>query len=196
MTESRIGHLIVISGLPGVGKSAVSREVAARAGAVHLSIDPVHDALLASGLADGWHVGVGAYESVRVMAESNLSLGLPVVVDAVNGSEEARHTWRPASRRTGVQVTWVVLTCSNDIEHRRRLEGRKRGFEHLPEPTWSKVQQQAVEYPAWRDDHLTVDTYGTSPDTIADRIVERVTHASGGVVRRPFCTTCWRLPAD
>jgi predicted kinase len=37
--------LIVVSGLPGTGKSAVAAELAARLGAVHLSIDPIEDAL-------------------------------------------------------------------------------------------------------------------------------------------------------
>ena len=88
------GRLIVVSGLPGVGKSEAARRVAAALRAVHLSIDPVEEALLSTGLAPGWTTGVAAYEAVRAAAESNLSLGLTVVVDAVNDSEPARETWR------------------------------------------------------------------------------------------------------
>jgi Mrp family chromosome partitioning ATPase len=42
-TESRQGKraLIVISGLPGTGKSEVAAELAARLKALHLSIDPI-----------------------------------------------------------------------------------------------------------------------------------------------------------
>lgn len=41
------GHLIVISGLPAVGKTRVSELVAARTRYVHLSIDVVEESMLA-----------------------------------------------------------------------------------------------------------------------------------------------------
>lgn len=119
---------------------------------------------------------------MRVVAESNLSLGHSVIVDAVNDSEEARETWRSAARRTRIQLAWVVLTCENDDEHRRRFEGRHRGFEHMSEPTWADAEQRAAEYPAWHDDHLAVDTSGALPDEIARRIVEHVSRTIGDVV--------------
>lgn len=92
--------LLVISGLPGIGKSAVASAVAQRLEAVHLSIDPVEDAMLGAGVQQGWTTGVAAYEAVRVMAENNLALGRCVVVDAVNDSEAARDTWRRAAAAT------------------------------------------------------------------------------------------------
>lgn len=76
-------HLIVVPGLPGVGKTSIATIVAGRVGAVHLSIDAVEDAILACGLPSGRQVGVAAYEAVRSMAELNLRLGRDVVVDAV-----------------------------------------------------------------------------------------------------------------
>jgi len=91
--------LIVISGLPGTGKTAVAAGVAARLRAVHLSIDTVEDAMLGAGLAPGWQTGVAAYEATRAAAEQNLALGRDVVVDAVNDSEPARQTWRRAAER-------------------------------------------------------------------------------------------------
>ncbi len=69
------GHLIVISGLPGVGKTSVAEVVAALMGAVHLSIDVVEESMLACGLPATWQVGVAAYEATRATAELNLNLG-------------------------------------------------------------------------------------------------------------------------
>ena len=80
-------ELIVVSGLPGTGKTAVAHALADRIGAVHLSIDPVENAILGAGVERGWNTGVAAYEAVRVMAQANLVRGLTVVVDAVNDSE-------------------------------------------------------------------------------------------------------------
>jgi predicted kinase len=151
---------VVISGLPGTGKSAVARAVAERLHAVHLSVDPVEDAMLGAGLERGWATGVAAYEAVRVMAEENLTLGVGVVVDAVNDSEAARETWRNAARTTATPVPFVLLTVSDAAEHRRRLEGRARGFRNVGEPTWDQVQTRAAEYAPWTDDHEDVDATG------------------------------------
>lgn len=54
------GRLVVLSGLPGVGKTSIAEIVAARTGSVHLSIDEVEESILACGLPRGWQVGVAA----------------------------------------------------------------------------------------------------------------------------------------
>lgn len=164
------GFLIVVSGLPGVGKTAVAVAVAARLNGVHLSVDPVEDAMLRCDLPAGWNVGVAAYEAVRAMAESNLALGRVVVVDAVNDSEAARDTWRIAARNSKAALTFTVLTCSDVNEHRRRLEERSRGFSRLPEPSWSQVLDRSRDYSPWTGEHLVVDTFATSVENVRDRI--------------------------
>lgn len=95
--------LIVISGLPGVGKTTLAAALARQARAVHLSVDAAEEALLGAGLEPGWTTGVAAYEAVRAAAEQNLTLGLIVVVDAVNDSEAARQTWRTAAGRADAE---------------------------------------------------------------------------------------------
>jgi predicted kinase len=162
--------LIVVSGLPGVGKTAVALAVAARLNGVHLSVDPVEDAMLRCDLPAGWNVGVAAYEAVRTMAESNLALGSVVVVDAVNDSEAARDTWRTAASSSEASLTFAVLTCSNLDEHRRRLEGRSRGFSRLPEPSWPQVLNRFRDCAPWNCEHLDVDTYAMSVTDVRDRI--------------------------
>jgi AAA domain-containing protein len=137
---------------------------------VHLSVDPVEDAMLRCDLPAGWNVGVAAYEAVRTMAESNLALGRVVVVDAVNDSEAARDTWRTAANNVDVSLTFAVLTCSDLDEHRRRLEGRTRGFSRLPEPSWSRVLSRSRGYAPWNGEHLVVDTSATSVTDVRDRI--------------------------
>jgi predicted kinase len=169
--------IVVISGLPGVGKSAVATDLAGRLSAVHLSIDPVEDALLGAGLPAGWQTGVAAYEATRASAELNLALGRVVVVDAVNDSEPARATWRVAAERAGVLAVFVLLTCEDEVEHRRRLEGRSRGFGRLPEPTWPEVVERMATYEPWGEaECLVVDTAQPLPvvvEEVARHVDER-----------------------
>lgn len=151
------GVLVVISGLPGTGKSAVAAEVARRLGAVHLSIDSVEDALLGAGMEPGWTTGVAAYEAVRAAAEQNLRLGRTVIVDAVNDSEPARDTWRRAGAATGTTPHFFVLELADTAEHRRRLEGRARGLAHVGEPSWSDVRSRAEAFEPWQGPHDWID---------------------------------------
>jgi predicted kinase len=151
--------LIAISGLPGTGKTAVAAGLAARLNAVHLSIDPIEDAMLGAGLPHGWETGVAAYEATRAAAEQNLVLGRDVVVDAVNDSDAARQTWRNAAGRTDVVLRFVMLNCSSDGEHQHRLKSRRRGLRHVPEPTWEQVLVRAAAYEPWTEDCLMVDTH-------------------------------------
>jgi len=151
---------IVVSGLPGTGKTTVAHVLAQRLRAVHLSIDPVENAMLESGLENGWSVGVAAYEVVRVMAQHNLTLGLPVVVDAVNDSELARDTWRRAAGETGTTVHFVLLNLPSEQEHRRRLQSRKRGLSMISEPTWERVCARAAAYEPWVGPHVVIDASG------------------------------------
>lgn len=43
--------LIVIGGLPGIGKTTLARLLAARLGAVHLRVDTIEQAIVRAGLA-------------------------------------------------------------------------------------------------------------------------------------------------
>lgn len=165
------GHLIVISGLPGVGKTSVAEIVATRTGSVHLSIDAVEESILACGLPRGWHVGVAAYEAVGAMAELNLRLGRSVIVDAVNDSEKARQTWRAAAAGDESRIDFVHLVISDALEHERRLTGRNRGLAHVGEPTWADVQRRRADYAAWSGAVAVVETASRTADEIADTLI-------------------------
>ena len=169
--------LVVVSGLPGVGKSAVAAAVAARLGAVHLSIDSTEDALLGAGLPAGYGTGVAAYEAVRAAAEHNLMLGRTVVVDAVNDSEPARETWRRAAGAAAAGLVFVVLSLGDRGEHRRRLTGRVRDLAHVLEPSWDDVERRAANSDPWRGRDVLPVEAGGALDDVVERVVAVVTIA-------------------
>ena len=160
-----IGMLIVISGLPATGKTTLAAALARHVGAVHLSVDPVEDALLRAGLRRGWTTGVAAYEAVGAAAQQNLVLDATVVVDAVNDRDAARQTWRDVAERAGVEVRFVLLLPPNPSEHQRRLRDRQRGLEHVAEPSWSQVAARAEAYEPWPNEPI---------ELVADEPVERL----------------------
>ena len=72
--------LIVLSGLPGVGKTTLARELASALGAVHVRIDSIEQALRAA----GWEVEGEGYDVAYAVAGDNLRLGRTVIADCVN----------------------------------------------------------------------------------------------------------------
>lgn len=158
MNRDRDAALIVISGLPRTGKSALAREVALHLGAVHLSIDAAEEALLAAGLTRDWTTGVAAYEVTGALAAFNLQLGRVVVVDAVNDTEVARSTWHREAKAEATPLHFVVTTCSDANEHRRRLSSRSRSFDNVREPTWDDVQRRAATFEPPVEPHILLDT--------------------------------------
>ncbi|HVD89981.1 MAG TPA: RNase H family protein [Jatrophihabitantaceae bacterium] len=168
-TVYRLAVLVVISGLPGTGKSTVGAAVARRSRAVWLSVDEVEDALLGVGLPSDWTTGVAAYEAVGAAAAENLRLGHVVIVDAVNDSEPARDTWRRAAEAASEPLVFVLLTPPPEREHRLRLQGRTRYLSHQSEPTWEQVQARVETYERWRDPPLSIDS-GQPLDVVVDEV--------------------------
>jgi predicted kinase len=156
--RSESSVLVIMSGLPGVGKSRLADEVARGLGAVVLSVDPIEAAIVRCGIAQSFETGVAAYEVVAILAEHQLRLGLTVIADAVTSLEVARAMWRRTVRRSHSAMRVIEVICSDEEVHRRRLAGRQRGIEGFPEPSWEDVLRRRDEWEPWTDDHLTVDS--------------------------------------
>jgi predicted kinase len=144
--------LVVLSGLPGVGKSTIARRLAAATGAVHVRIDSIEQALRHAGLkVEGEGYGVG-----YAVAEDNLRLGRIVVADCVNPWPLTRDEWRSVADRVGVRAVDVEIVCSDSDEHRRRVESRAADIAGHRLPTWTEVVER--DYRAWDRERLVIDT--------------------------------------
>jgi len=148
-------RLVVLAGLPGVGKSTLARELARALGATWLRVDTIEAALLKAGLPRSFETGLAAYVAAADLAVEALGVGSDVVIDAVNGVAEARRLWRRVAQRTGARRYVVELRCDDRAEHRHRVEARARPTPPLPSPSWSEVL--AREYVPWREPILSVD---------------------------------------
>jgi predicted kinase len=171
-------RLIVFAGLPGTGKSTLAREVARRWEATWLRVDTAEAAMLKAGLPLSDETGLAAYIIVRDAADEQLGVGLRVVIDAVNGVEEAREMWRELARDHGVIPFVVEVVCSDAREHRRRVESRVAPRPPLPLPTWVEVQNR--KYLPWREPIMRVDSVDPLEDSVA-QILEKLAAKSGRV---------------
>lgn len=148
--------LIVLSGLPGTGKTTIGKALAAKRSATYVRVDEIENALEQYSGFDQ-EIGPAGYVVAFAIASSNLKLGNLVVADSVNPVSESRQGWRDMVRAIdGVLLLEVEVICSDENEHRRRVEGRAPDIDGFILPPWSSVTKHV--YVPWSGPRLIVDT--------------------------------------
>jgi predicted kinase len=115
--------LLVLSGLPGSGKSHLAREITRRHPFAVFESDALRKALVK-------RPTYSQQESARLFAachallEDLLSRGVPCLFDATNLKEAHRRPLYDISERTGARLLIVEVRAGEDVI-RRRLEGRR-----------------------------------------------------------------------
>lgn len=159
--------LIIFSGLPGAGKTAVARALAGHLDALYLRIDSIEQAMRNSGAIDEPLDGAG-YEVAYAVAADNLRLGRTVIADSVNPLKITRDAWRRVATEAQVKAMEIEVCCSNQKEHRHRVESRNSDVEGLELPSWNQVL--AREYEPWDRERLVIDTAELTVEESVDKI--------------------------
>ena len=170
--------LIVVMGLPGVGKSHCARLLCGRLGAAHVASDELRSRLfIAASYADAENRAV--FGAATALVDALLGEGHRVVVDATNVVARNRAGTVEAARRRGIPVTFLRVTAS-DEDTRRRLASRRAGrapgdHSEADEPIYERMRAQPFEPPA--DGFLEL-VNGPDLAMEIDRIVAAVEAAS------------------
>ena len=165
--------LIAFSGLPGTGKTSIARELARRLRATYLRVDTVEQALRSCGTLE--EVMAEGYETIYRLAEDNLNLGLTVIADSVNPLDITRGAWAEVARDANARLINVEIICTDEAEHRRRVETRSSDIPDLVLPNWDKVKSR--EYHPWTQPRIVIDTAGRSVDACIDELVSELAAA-------------------
>lgn len=158
--------LIIFSGLPGTGKTTLAKRLASQLNAVYLRADTMETALSKGGIKD---IGGLGYMVGYSVAKENLILGNTVVADSVNPWQLTRDAWRQAAKDAGKAFIDIEIICSDQREHRRRVEEREIDINGFNLPTWQEVIDR--DYHPWVDPRIQIDTAGRSIEETMEEIM-------------------------
>jgi predicted kinase len=161
--------LIIFGGLPGTGKTTISKEVAKRLKAVYLRVDTIEQTLKNS---NSLVIGLEGYCVSYAIAKENLELGLDVVADSVNSIAITRDDWRKVAIESNKRFIEIELICSDKKEHQYRVEERVADINGHKLPSWNDVINR--EYEPWNSRSMVVDTSILSANEAAQKIIDYI----------------------
>jgi predicted kinase len=164
---------VVVSGLPGTGKTFFCRKLAEKQSFCILESDALRKAIFPS-------PDYSAGESVRLFAACHnliewlLQNGVPVIFDATNLSERHREHLYRISDRAGARLVLVRVEAPPEIAY-QRLQARKNGAipEDKSDADWDIYRQMKPRAEKIRRNHFAVDT-SRDITPVIDKIIRTI----------------------
>jgi predicted kinase len=160
-------RLMVFSGLPGTGKSALAAATGRELHTPVFSKDYLEAALWRSGIPRELKSGWASYELLTTLAEGQLRLGQSAILDSVASTESIRQQWRELSIKHHASFVAIECVCSDEALHRARIESRQRGIPGWYELDWGEVERVRSYYAPWRTERLVVDSVRPLEENVA-----------------------------
>jgi predicted kinase len=161
--------LFIFSGPPASGKSTLAKLLAKEYNALYLRIDTIEQ-----GMRDlcGLNVqGEGYRLSYRIAAD-NLKLGANVVADSCNPIQLTRMEWQEVATANGSRFVNIEIVCSDEKEHKKRVETRQPEVEGLKLPTWEEIKTR--EYHSWDSESMIIDTANKTAEECFQQLKEKI----------------------
>jgi predicted kinase len=161
--------LYIFSGLPGTGKSALAKNLAKKLNAVYIRIDTIEQ-----GIRDLCNTNVQeeGYRLAYRIAEDNLKIGNSVIADQCNPIALTREEWNNTALKNSCMYINIEILCSDETEHKNRVENRKTKIENLRLPTWEEVMKR--EYEPWTEEHIVIDTANKKIEECTCELMDKI----------------------
>lgn len=150
---------IVVSGLPGTGKSHFCRRLAERVPVTILESDLMRKALFPSP-AYSIEESARLFQAIHHLIERLLKKGVAVVLDATNLSERNREHLHHIAYRCNARLILVRVEAPLEVVQerlRKRAEGVALAEDHS-EADWTVFQKMQSSAQKIRHNHFAVDT--------------------------------------
>jgi predicted kinase len=149
--------IVIVCGLPGVGKTTLSRELAPIISAIILSTDKIRKELI-PGPTYRWQERRLVYDVLVLLAKYLHNAGVNCILDATFNTENSRKELKRKLALTPDQFSLIECTCSED-EIISRLKNRKNDYSDADIFIYRKMKKI---YEPVSEEHIIVDTSNTS----------------------------------
>jgi len=167
--------LIVVSGLPGTGKSFFSRRLAERVPLLVLESDALRKALFSLPSHSAGE-SLQLFRTIHLLIEELLKDGISLVLDATNLSERFRERLYSIADRTNARLVMVLVEAPPEVV-RQRLEDRAGDPEGNSDANWSVYCQMRSSVERISRNHYVVDTSRDIAPVI-DKVVREIMRPS------------------
>ncbi len=150
--------LVVVSGLPGTGKSYFCRRLASRFPLLILESDALRKALF-SIPTHAEEESTRLFAAIHGLIAKLLSKGIPLALDATNLEERNREQLYKIAERAGAKLIIVRVEASPELV-RQRLEERKRSPERADssDADWTVYERMQTMAQKISRPHFVVNT--------------------------------------
>jgi predicted kinase len=149
--------IVIICGLPGVGKTTLSRELAPIISAIILSTDKIRKELIPRPTYR-WQERRLVYDVLVLLAKYLHNAGVNCILDATFNTENSRKELKRKLALTADQFSLIECTCSED-EIISRLKNRKNDYSDAGIFIYRRMKKI---YQPVSEEHIIVDTSSTS----------------------------------
>jgi len=165
--------LIVVSGLPGTGKSCFCNQLVQRTPLVILGSDALRKVLFPSpsySQMESSHL----FQTIHKLIELLLKKGIPLVLDATNLSERERERLYRIASRLDARLILVRVEAPPEVV-RERLKARQEAVNpgNKSDADWSVYQKMKASVQKIRRHHYAVDT-SRDITPVLDKIIREV----------------------
>lgn len=150
--------ILVICGLPGVGKSTLAYSLAPLIGATVLSSDKIRKELFPSPTYSQFERKL-VYDVMIIIAKYLRDAGVSCILDATFNRENSRSEVRQRLGLGDAEFQIIECVCPEEVA-RSRLESRKDDYSDATTTVYSNMKKI---YEPVRTAHITIDTT-RSPD--------------------------------
>jgi predicted kinase len=148
--------LVVVSGLPGTGKSCFCRRLAERLPSVILESDALRKTLFPLP-SYSLEESARLFKAIRFLIEKLIKRGISVIMDATNLTERYREYFYSIAERLGLKLVLVRVEAPPDVV-KERLEARSKNPEETSDAVWGVYQKMKGSVEKISRKHYVADT--------------------------------------
>jgi predicted kinase len=165
--------LIIVSGLPGTGKSYLSRKLMEKIPACVIETDAIRKILWDKPVYDAVE-SVFLFKVCHEFIYNLLQNGISVIFDATNLSEYHREKLYNIGEKTNAKIIVVAVTAPEDvIKQRLDVRKNKKHVEDISDAGWDIYKKMVPDQQKIRRNFISADT-SRDVSTMVNKIIRMI----------------------